>query len=165
MMFSLTCSVLSNGRKASSSLKSKFLYSDGNQAGIILPTSFVAVQKNIVRVVSRSPFLPRERSSGYHRQDLCCGRSREGGRYVMPSWTVLGVRRPTWVHKSENKWLAATLQYRCRFGRVLIIEMRGLSLLGPKLLLLMGCVKLGEKNCVHLPFMGEQTTNYEGGFT
>ena len=126
MMFSLTCSVLSNGRKASSTLKSKFLYSDGNQAGIMLPTSFVAVQKNIVRVVSRSPFLPRERSSGYHRQDLCCGRCREGGRYyVMPSWTVLGVRRPTWVHKSEYNCLEATLQYRCRFGEVPIIGMRG----------------------------------------
>ena len=28
--------------------------------------------------------------------------------------------------------------------------------LGPKLLLPMGCVKLGEKNCVHLPSVGEQ---------
>ena len=43
----------------------------------------------------------------------------------MPSWTVLDARCPTWVHKSENKWLAATLQYRCRFGEVPIIEMRG----------------------------------------
>ena len=32
-------------------------------------------------------------------------------------------------------------------------------LLGPKLLLVMGCVKLGEKNCVNLPSLGEQTTN------
>ena len=30
------------------------------------------------------------------------------------------------------------------------------GILGPKLLLVMGCVKLGEKNCVHLP---EQTAN------
>ena len=29
--------------------------------------------------------------------------------------------------------------------------------LGPKLLLVMGCVKLGEKNCVRLPSVGEQT--------
>ena len=43
----------------------------------------------------------------------------------MPSWTVLGARRPTWVHKSENNCLEATLQYRCRFGEVPIIEMRG----------------------------------------
>ena len=28
--------------------------------------------------------------------------------------------------------------------------------LGPKLLLVMGCVKLGEKNCVQLPSVGEQ---------
>ena len=28
--------------------------------------------------------------------------------------------------------------------------------LGPKLLLPMGCVKLGEKNCVHLPSVGEK---------
>ena len=33
------------------------------------------------------------------------------------------------------------------------------SILGPKLLLVMGCVKLGEKNCVHLPSVGEQTAN------
>ena len=31
--------------------------------------------------------------------------------------------------------------------------------LGPKLLLAMGCVKLGEKICVHLPSVGEQTAN------
>ena len=31
------------------------------------------------------------------------------------------------------------------------------ELLGPKLLLPMGCVKLGEKKCVHLPSVGEQT--------
>ena len=30
---------------------------------------------------------------------------------------------------------------------------------GPKLLLFMNCVKLGEKNCVHLPSVGEQTAN------
>ena len=33
------------------------------------------------------------------------------------------------------------------------------EVLGPKLLLVMGCVKLGEKNCVHLPSVGEQTAN------
>ena len=33
------------------------------------------------------------------------------------------------------------------------------QVLGPKLLLAMGCVKLGEKNCVHLPSVGEQTAN------
>ena len=32
-------------------------------------------------------------------------------------------------------------------------------ILGPKLLLPMGCVKLGEKNCIHLPSVGEQTAN------
>ena len=32
-------------------------------------------------------------------------------------------------------------------------------LLGPKLLLVMGCVKLGEKNFVQLPFVGEQNAN------
>ena len=32
-------------------------------------------------------------------------------------------------------------------------------ILGPKLLLPMGCVKLDEKNCVHLPSVGEQTAN------
>ena len=32
-----------------------------------------------------------------------------------------------------------------------------LQILGPKLLLAMGCVKLGEKICVHLPSVGEQT--------
>ena len=31
--------------------------------------------------------------------------------------------------------------------------------LGPKLLLVMGCVKLGEKNCVQLPSVGEQNAN------
>ena len=34
-----------------------------------------------------------------------------------------------------------------------------LHVLGPKLLLPMGCVILGEKNCVHLPSVGEQTAN------
>ena len=34
-----------------------------------------------------------------------------------------------------------------------------ICVLGPKLLLAMGCVKLGEKNCVHLPSVGEQTAN------
>ena len=33
------------------------------------------------------------------------------------------------------------------------------ELLGPKLLLVMGCVKLGEKNCVHLISVGEQNAN------
>ena len=33
------------------------------------------------------------------------------------------------------------------------------TVLGPKLLLAMGCVKLGEKNCVHLPAVGEQNAN------
>ena len=32
-------------------------------------------------------------------------------------------------------------------------------ILGPKLLLAMGCVKLSEKFCVHLPSVGEQTAN------
>ena len=33
------------------------------------------------------------------------------------------------------------------------------GLLGPKLLLAIGCVKLGEKNCVQLPSVGEQSAN------
>ena len=33
------------------------------------------------------------------------------------------------------------------------------NVLGPKLLLPMGCGKLGEKNCVHLPSVGEQNAN------
>ena len=33
------------------------------------------------------------------------------------------------------------------------------KVLGPKLLLFMGCVKLGERNCVHLPLVGEQNAN------
>ena len=33
------------------------------------------------------------------------------------------------------------------------------GLLGPKLLLAMGCVKLSEKICIHLPSVGEQTAN------
>ena len=33
------------------------------------------------------------------------------------------------------------------------------NVLGPKLLLVMGCVKLGEKNCVQLPSVGEQNAN------
>ena len=36
-------------------------------------------------------------------------------------------------------------------------QAQGLHILGPKLLLPMGCVKLGEKNCIHLPSVGEQT--------
>ena len=32
-------------------------------------------------------------------------------------------------------------------------------ILGPKLLLAMGCVKLSETFCVHLPSVGEQTAN------
>ena len=40
----------------------------------------------------------------------------------------------------KSKWVAVFLQ-------------------GPKLLLPMGCVKLGEKNCVNLPSVGEQTAN------
>ena len=36
---------------------------------------------------------------------------------------------------------------------------RALHLLGPKLLIVMGCVKLGEKNCVQLPSVGEQNAN------
>ena len=39
------------------------------------------------------------------------------------------------------------------------------TVLGPKLLLVMGCVKLGEKNCVHLPSVGEQTANQLPNFT
>ena len=34
-----------------------------------------------------------------------------------------------------------------------------ISVLGPKLSLAMGCVKLSEKICVHLPSVGEQTAN------
>ena len=37
--------------------------------------------------------------------------------------------------------------------------------IGPKLLLPMGCMKLGEKNCVHLASIGEQTANYLLNFT
>ena len=37
--------------------------------------------------------------------------------------------------------------------------MHDFFLLGPKLLLAMGCVKLSEKLCVHLPSVGEQTAN------
>ena len=33
------------------------------------------------------------------------------------------------------------------------------EMLGPKLLLPMGWVKLGEKNCVHLPSVGEQNAS------
>ena len=39
------------------------------------------------------------------------------------------------------------------------------AVLGPKLLLDTGCVKLGEKNCVHLPSVGEQTANELPNFT
>ena len=35
----------------------------------------------------------------------------------------------------------------------------GSAVLGPKLLLPMGYVKLGEKNCVHMPSVGEQIAN------
>ena len=35
----------------------------------------------------------------------------------------------------------------------------GHNLLGPKLLLVMGCVKLGEKNCVQQPSVAEQNAN------
>ena len=38
-------------------------------------------------------------------------------------------------------------------------QMHVTNILGQKLLLPMGCVKLGEKNCVHLPSVGEQTAN------
>ena len=41
-----------------------------------------------------------------------------------------------------------------------IISMHyAIKVLGPKLLLAMGYVKLGEKNCVRLPSVGEQTAN------
>ena len=33
------------------------------------------------------------------------------------------------------------------------------KVLGPKLLLVVGCVKLGEKNCVQLISVGEQNAN------
>ena len=33
------------------------------------------------------------------------------------------------------------------------------SILGPKLLLAMDCVKMSEKNCIHLPSVGKQTAN------
>ena len=39
------------------------------------------------------------------------------------------------------------------------------DVLGPKLLLAMGCVKLDEKICVHLPYVGEQTANKLPNFT
>ena len=39
----------------------------------------------------------------------------------------------------------------------LIYTIKGV--LGPKLLLAMGCVKVSEKNCLHLPSVGEQTAN------
>ena len=38
-------------------------------------------------------------------------------------------------------------------------------LLGPKLLLPMGCLQLGDKICVHLPSVGEQTANQLSNFT
>ena len=34
-----------------------------------------------------------------------------------------------------------------------------MQILGAKLLFPMGCVKQGEKNCLHLPSVGEQTEN------
>ena len=40
-----------------------------------------------------------------------------------------------------------------------VLECLVYYILGPKLLLVMGCVKLGEKNCVQLPSMGEQNAN------
>ena len=39
------------------------------------------------------------------------------------------------------------------------LEGTGYIVLGPKLLLVMGCMKLGEKNCVQLPTVGEQNAN------
>ena len=41
----------------------------------------------------------------------------------------------------------------------------GAYILGQKLLLPMCCVKLGEKNCIHLPSVGEQTANKLPNFT
>ena len=40
-----------------------------------------------------------------------------------------------------------------------------ITVLGPKLLIPMGCVKLGETNCIHLPSVGEQTANWLPNFT
>ena len=47
---------------------------------------------------------------------------------------------------------------RCQLA-VSIVNVVSACVLGPKLLLPMGCVQLGEKNCVHLPSVGEQTAN------
>ena len=38
-------------------------------------------------------------------------------------------------------------------------ELKDRLLLGPKLLLVMGFVKLVEKNCVQMPSVGEQNAN------
>ena len=45
-----------------------------------------------------------------------------------------------------------------RMSNVLLLYLVN-QLLGPKLLLPSGCVKLGGKNCVHLPSVGERTAN------
>ena len=55
--------------------------------------------------------------------------------------------------------VAAMLVRVCRRKAKREKQERVSYILGPKLLLAMGCVKLSEKNCVHLPSVGEQTAN------
>ena len=47
----------------------------------------------------------------------------------------------------------------CDHGSNTTQLLQSCRVLGPKLLLLMGCVKLGERIYVHLPSVGEQTVN------
>ena len=52
-----------------------------------------------------------------------------------------------------------------RYNCSIVVKKCSTNVLGPKLLLVMGCVKLGEKNCVQLPSAGEKNANYLRNFT
>ena len=95
--------------------------------------------------------------------NVCVGVGREGTQFVLfraesdkarslkwRGWVTILAAHPLECFPGHEK----TMLERSDF----LLDI-ALDLLGPKLLLPMGCVKLGAKNCVHLPSMGEQTAN------
>ena len=74
--------------------------------------------------------------------------------HVMPLGRPLVARQP--MQPPAGKILSLAPSSIAKRGRK---EESVVVILGPKLLLPMGCVKLGKKNCVDLPSVGEQTAN------
>ena len=90
-----------------------------------------------------------------HITHVTDGRGGGGGEWGINSGFITGIVTRKHPLRIQSRVPPLNRGLGCVSQRVLLRYL----VLGPKLLLVMGSVKLGEKNCVQLPSVGEQNAN------